>query len=220
MEAGDSVCIKFAEFEHELSQVHELTHNEYLKKGYITPRKDQKLVHYPLFDASSDTRTLLFIYNGDVAGTISLTFDSLDGLPLDVTFREECNEIRKEGKKVAAVWRLVVNNQFRNAAKIIKYLLHYTISYLRANDVDIFLFAVHPKHAPMYARFVNAQIVSVKALAPGEAIRTSAVLMRADHQLLPSEIRAFSHAFSDIEEYLKEDHLKDFIQKDEQRKAS
>ena len=79
-----------------------LAFQTYAAKGYTLPNPQGLLVSK--FDTHPDTFTILAEDQQDQpAGTVSLIFDSAQGLPCDPIFAHDLARLRNEGRKIAEV---------------------------------------------------------------------------------------------------------------------
>jgi hypothetical protein len=168
----------------DLQAVYRLTHACYVNNKYCAPHPSGLVIHYPIFDHISETTTLIAMLHGKIAGAISLTEDSPVGLSIDAEFKQDCDRIRHEGKRVGAVWRLVVEESSHNSRTVVVHLMNAMIDLLLQKKISTALMAVNPKHKSVYERMLNASAIGY---AEGTAGLQSApaVLLSFDPADLP-----------------------------------
>ena len=169
----------------ELREVYKLTHNCYVTSGYTSAHASRIVVHYPIFDHIEQTTILVAVLHGKIVGSVSLTYDGpLHGFSVDEDFKDSCEAIRAEGKSVATVWRLVVDDSVRGNRSVLMSLVNEVVHRLRWNGVLTALFAVNPKHQKVYQRLLNMEVVAQK-LETGGLSNAPAILLRADADKIP-----------------------------------
>ena len=104
----------------EMDEVYKLTHDQYVKEGYIAPQPDGRLRHYPHLDGIPETTVLIAVDEGRVVGTNTLTLDGPAGLHVesDSAFKTIASFYRiaaaASGTKLACSWRIVTHPEARN----------------------------------------------------------------------------------------------------------
>jgi hypothetical protein len=179
--------VKRIQTRQDLVDVYKLTHDSYVENNYAPPHASLMLIHYPYFDHLRETEVLIARLRGEIVGTVSYTLDGPSGLTVDEDFRERCNEERASGKRIAAVWRLVVDEKHRNQREIVTALIREVIVGLRENNVRSAFFSVNPRHVNVYKKMLNMEIVAQKEITHG--LRNApAVLLLGDPQNLPARV--------------------------------
>ena len=90
-------------------------------------------------------------YRDDVLfATVSVVPDSDLGLPMDILYKQELNEIRSQNKKIAEVGQFAVDHklvqQLTASAPLLKLVLEYAIQ----KSLDYLCIAINPKHDSFY----------------------------------------------------------------------
>lgn len=168
----------------ELEAVYRLTHDAYVGRGYIEPRRDGRLVHYPHLDNIPETTVLVAKRGGKIVGTISLTIDGPAGLHVDEDFKKETNCIRREERKLGACWRIATTSASRNEGIVVLKLLREVARLGKEMNVMTGVFTMNPRHRRVYERLLNMEVVAYRASTHG--LRSApAVLMRWDMEKCP-----------------------------------
>jgi hypothetical protein len=155
----ENLTFKIAETQDELEAAYRLTHDVYVKNGYmdICPSG----LRFNFFNALPYTQTFIVKDGPQTVMTMSLFPDSSFGLPLDSNFQSQVDVLRRQGRYVAEVGANVshINNQ-----KAIMYLMKtmHTCAkdYLKVDDLVI---TVHPKHKNFYEYILGFEIIGEKA---------------------------------------------------------
>lgn len=173
----------------ELDQVYRMTHDAYVEMGFIDPRPDGRLVHYPHLDALLETIVLVATEGGRIVGTNSLTFDGPAGLHVDEDFKAEADLVRATGRKLASSYRINTLLECRQRSDIVKALIRETVRVALANGIETCLFIFHKRHERIYRKLLN---MTTAAERPEIACVRNfpAVFMRCDFEDLPAWCRA------------------------------
>ena len=172
----------------EMKMVHRLTHDCYVSKGYAPPQPNGLLNHYPEFDHLPQTTVFVAIQHGEVVGSISMTVDGPKGLTVDGDFKEECDAMRKSGRKLATAWRLVMKHSVNPSRRVLMSLIKETATLATRKGANTWLFTVNPRHESVYRRLLKMYAVSHKEGTHG-LVNAPAVLLRADNESLPGAWR-------------------------------
>ncbi|MFH1023802.1 MAG: hypothetical protein V1809_10505 [Planctomycetota bacterium] len=179
-----NVVIRPIESDGELDEVYRITHDAYVERGYCRPRPAGRLVHYPHLDGISETTVFVAVVEGTIVGTNSLTVDGPAGLQVDEDFKTECDEIRKEGRMLAASWRLATRNAYRDERNVIMGLIKETVMCAVDMGVLTCVFTFNPRHERVYQRLLNMKTV-VRSEGTAGLDNAPAVFMRCDVENLP-----------------------------------
>ncbi|SMC26415.1 hypothetical protein SAMN02746041_02635 [Desulfacinum hydrothermale DSM 13146] len=145
----DRPSIKIAETVDEYEQAFRLVHDTYLRTGYLKEPKP----HGMLFGIHSLLpETVVFVAKSylTVLSTLTEIFDTPSfGLPMDVIYRKELDELRKEGRKIVELSALVTppKLRWRNLFMLLAQVMYQYSQYRGVNDLCI---AVNPKHVRFY----------------------------------------------------------------------
>lgn len=182
--SGNPIAIRPIQNSVELDAVYRMTHNAYVDMGFIDPKPDARLIHYPHLDALSETTILVATMNGEIVGTNSLTFDNPTGLHVDEDFKGETDCIRGEGRVLAASFRINTCKEVRQRNAIVMGLIGETVRLALSRGVETCLFIFHKRHERIYQRLLNMRTVAEKPEIA--CVRNfPAVFMRCDFEDLP-----------------------------------
>lgn len=145
----DRPAIKFAETIDERQQAFRLLHDNYLHLGYLSEPKPSGLLFniYALLP-----NTAIFIAKSYLSVISSLTeiFDSEEfGLPMDIIYRDELDQLRGEGRRLVELSALVTppKLRWRNLFMVLCQVMYQYSIYRGVDDLCI---AVNPKHVRFY----------------------------------------------------------------------
>jgi len=142
--------IKIANTLEEREAVFRLAYQVYLEKGYIKENTNKWLLHP--FDTSQET--VIFIVqdtNKNIAGTVTLVFDSYRKLPADKIYKDELNSLRQSNKKIIEISRLVISPDYRNSREVLVLLFNYLAIYSHhVKNYDNLVIEVNPRHKEYY----------------------------------------------------------------------
>jgi hypothetical protein len=153
----------------------------YAARGYrTTPLPSQQLPTRVTLTASA---------NDDTVGTITIGFDSDEGLHVDELFASETDALRRAGRKLCEFTKLAMDSVVRSK-RVLASLFHVAYIYgYRVMGLDDLLIEVNPRHVRYYERMLGFEVFGNRRLNP--RVNAPAVLMR-----LP-----FSHARCEIERF-------------------
>jgi hypothetical protein len=145
---GSRLMLKIADTKEELEGCFAVLHDTYVESGFMKPDPSgmRLSIHYAL----PTTTTLCAIYDGKVAGTVSLIRESALGMPLQEAF--DLTELRVKGGCIVEISALAVSRTFRKNSGIIllplmKFLYDYCITRVNTRHLVI---AVNPRHIRRY----------------------------------------------------------------------
>ncbi|MFH1022488.1 MAG: glycosyltransferase [Planctomycetota bacterium] len=168
----------------ELDEVYRITHDAFLERGYCRPQADGRLVHYPRLDGIPETTVLVAIVQGEIVGTVSFTLDGPAGLHVDGDFREVCDRIRKEGKRMAGLWRIATRSRFRCEKEVVMALFRTCGHLIWDAGVEVSVYTFNPRHERIYQRLFNMTTVATNDGTKGLS-NAPAVFMRLDTPNVP-----------------------------------
>jgi hypothetical protein len=153
--------------ESELAEIWQLTHTEYLRKGYITPQPSGLWSHYSHLERAPETVQLVAIVDGDIVGTVTYTLDGPNGLHTDVDYPNETELIRKIGIPLACSWRIVTASEFHSQHSVAHALMVETARELVEYGEPILLCTFHPRHARYYERRLGFSVIAQREESAG-----------------------------------------------------
>jgi hypothetical protein len=168
----------------DLDHLYRLVHDAYVEQGYVDLRADGRLLFNAEFDNRPETTVLIVEGAGVLLGSISLTLDGPHGLPVDKDFNATCNLIRKEGRTLASVWRLVTRHGHADERRLVMTLIGEVTREAVNRGVQTSLCAVNPKHEHFYKRLLSMNSVACSRGTRGLK-NAPGVCMRCDIENVP-----------------------------------
>ncbi len=168
-------------------RAYRLAYRVYSENGLVPPDSDGLIVCSS--DAQSDTLTLLAEdSNHQEAGTISLVFDSPNGLPCDELYRNELIPLRSQGRRLVEVTRLAISKQHTHSKVLLVQLFNFVSVFARhkGGGTD-FVIEVHPRHVAYYQKLLMFHPLGSEKPCP-RANGAPAVLLRLDLDAQAEEI--------------------------------
>lgn len=160
---------------HEITQVKSLAHDAYVDQGYILPQPDGLLHLNEQFDTLPQTSIAAVKQGRNIIASLSYVKDSNKKLPVNADFQPFVERIRYEGKSIAALYRLVADNKFRNNYNLIVHLFDNVMVDMLDKGISTGLIEVNPKHASFYEnRFGAINVAAGRATG----LESPAVLLR------------------------------------------
>jgi hypothetical protein len=131
--------------------------------------------------------TLLAYEKDQIVGTITVGFDSPEGLTVDDMYKAEVDQLRKEGRKVAEVTKLAVDERIRSKS-VLAGLFHIGYIYSRyIHHCTDYVIEVNPRHALFYKRMLGFVLIGEERHCA--RVNAPAVLLRLDFDHADQEIR-------------------------------
>lgn len=183
---NDPVTVKQAETQEELEAAYRLVHHSYVEAGYINPHPSGLRVR--IFEVLPQTATFIAIEKGEVVGTISLIVDSPLGLPMEESYREEVNALRRQGRKIAEVSGLAVTKGSRNLGVFVR-LCKYATLFAISVGVEDLCIGISPEHAPFFKEVYLFETMG-EVRSYSSAKEDPVVALRLDLNLFPALCRA------------------------------
>lgn len=87
----------------ETLSVLEFVRSVYVRSGLLAAH-----AVYPHWARWDDVETTILVAEegGELVGTVSITMDSENGLPVDLDYKDEVDRVRHDDRRLACVWRL------------------------------------------------------------------------------------------------------------------
>ena len=141
------VSVKVAETEAEVLGAAAVVHDAYVARGLVPahPSGHRVTAHAVL----PTTHTLVAKIGERVIGAISLVQDGPLGLPLEGVYRDEVEQFRAAGDRLAEVGSLAIAPEHRNKG-LVQLLYRYVFDVAVARGADRFVIAVHPRSESAY----------------------------------------------------------------------
>ncbi len=132
----------------DLRQAFRLVHDSFVGQGFIKPVAGGLRIRH--FEAAGETATFVAKKDEDVVGVLGFIIDSPDlGLPSDVAFRPELDEMRRKGMKLMEGTNQTVVPAFRKSAVAME-LIRCGGAHALMHRCDMTVVAISPRHAPFY----------------------------------------------------------------------
>lgn len=145
----DKPAIKFAETKEELEQAFALVYKIYMEKKYIKDPKDHGL-YFSIFSLLPTTVHIIAKSYLTVISTLTEIFDTKEfGLPMDLIYKEELDELRLQGRQVAELSSLATPREYR-WKNIFLYQVQVMFWYSLYKGVDDICIAINPRHVRYY----------------------------------------------------------------------
>lgn len=157
-----------------------LVNRMYATRGYTLPGST---------DANNNVFTLLATEQEHTIGTLSIGFDSDDGLLVDDLFRAEVDSLRRQGRRVCEFTKLAVDHVVRSR-KVLASLFH--VAYIWAHRIhrfDDLVIEVNPRHVRFYERMLGFAQFGPQRL--NRRVNAPAVLLRLDFGHAQSQVGHF-----------------------------
>ncbi|MEN3366082.1 MAG: hypothetical protein V7606_3356 [Burkholderiales bacterium] len=141
-----------------------------------------------------DKLTLTADTGGNTIGTMSLYFDSRDGLPADENFRDELDELRAQNRRLCEPSRLAID--WYTPKRVFAALIH--ISHIYSHKIlgnTDWIIEVNPRHAAFYKRMLGFRELAGERMCT--RANAPAVLLRLDCQYMASQIQKLGGLFED-----------------------
>jgi hypothetical protein len=155
-EACADVTYRVARGKSDRTAAFRLVYENYLAKRLIQPNPYRlRVTPYHLLPT---TQVFIASRAGEVICTVTLIGDGQYGLPMESIYGDEVHSARRDGLYVGEVSCLAVKEvDFRKFLPTFMQLTRVMAQFARANNMDQFLIAAHPKHARFYQRFMGME---------------------------------------------------------------
>ncbi len=179
-----------------------LLYKEYLRTGYVFEQQSSHIL-FNIHHLLPETAVFITKISNRPESTLTQFLDnSLFGLPSDLIYQDELDQLRDKGRVIAELGSLVTRKQFRWQNQFL-YLCRTMYWYARIKNVNDWIISVNPKHVPYYKTIFLFEIFGQEKFHPG--VRAPAVLMRLDLERIQENLMA---AYGNMEE---ECNLHDFF---------
>jgi hypothetical protein len=173
----------------QLFDIYRLAYESYQTSDHFVPRLDGLWISHPNIDHSAQTMILTAKLDDELVGTVSMTRDGPQGVPLDQDLSRTCELIRSGRRSMAQVWRLLVKESCPIKLSILSCLLSAATQHLLSQGVQTILYLVQDKHAEECRDLANGLILTRMPSAPGLS-NAQSVLMRSETENLQCVISA------------------------------
>lgn len=174
------VTIRAADTDGHRSSANILVHRMYATRGYTTAFGAS---------ASPNVMTLVATDRHETIGTISVGFDSPNGLLADDLFLHEIDELRAQGRWICEFTKLAMDHVVQSK-RVLASLFHTAYIWAhRLMDFDDVVIEVNPRHVRYYQRALGFTVMGPERL--NRRVEAPAVLLRLD----------FAHAREQIDRF-------------------
>jgi hypothetical protein len=163
--------------------------NDRVDKASILVQRMYSWRGYKAGEIKTDpNRVTLLAYEQDtIVGTITVGFDSPEGLTVDDMYKTEVDQLRSQGRKVAEVTKLAVDENIRSK-RVLAGLFHIGYVYSRyIHHCTDYVIEVNPRHALFYKRMLGFKLIGEEKNCA--RVNAPAVLLRLDFDYADKEIR-------------------------------
>lgn len=149
LDSIDRPAIKISETLDEYGQAFNIVYKEYSSVGYIK-NPHQSELHYGIHSLLPTTCVFVFKAYLDVISTLTQVEDSeLFGLPMDALYKEELDELRAQGRRVAEICALATPAEGR-WHNLLMFLGKAYFQYATQAGINDIMIMVNPKHVSFY----------------------------------------------------------------------
>ena len=189
----------------DLVGAYRLTHDVFLRQGYILP--DETGIRIRPFEALPETATFIAKSGEEVVGVTSIVIDSPElGLPTDKAFKVELDRLRAQGRKICEGTNWLVADSYRNSA-VMTELMRCSFAHALAVGCTDFLGTVSPGHAKFFNLLGFEQISDVRSYS--KEIEDPVVVVRFDLSALSKVLEDIIEGQDEVELFLKRYYVDD-----------
>jgi hypothetical protein len=110
--------------------------------------------------------TLVAHQEDKVAGTVTLGLDGPSGLVVDALYKNEVDKLRGQGRKIAELTRLAVDESSASKA-VLAALFHIAFIYaFHIHKFSDFVIEVNPRHVLFYKRMLGFNLIGEEKMCP------------------------------------------------------
>jgi len=151
----EGIVFKIAKTEEELEKAFRVVHDSYVAEKYMQP--DPSGMRLSLYHAMPYTTTFIGERAGEVEIATSLFMDSPIGLPMDLLYKTELDDIRRQYRLIAEIGAFAVRPGQKNrdtnvALHLQKLVCHYAMERLRIDDIVV---TINPRHRLFYKHIIH-----------------------------------------------------------------
>jgi hypothetical protein len=161
-----------------------LVNRRYAWRGYGT----STMSPIPRLD-DSNRITLVAVGHDETIGTITIGFDSENGLFVDDLFATEADALRRKGRSICEFTKLAMDSLVRSK-RVLASLFHVAYIYAhRLKGFDCLLIEVNPRHVRYYEKMLGFKAIASERL--NSRVNAPAVLMCLDFSHAQDQISRF-----------------------------
>lgn len=145
----DRPSIKIAEDLNDYAEAFRIVYEAYREVGYI-PEPHPSQMQYSIFSMLPSTCVFVFKQYLKPISTLTQVLDSeLFGLPMDNLYKNEVDELRSQGRKIAEIGALATSKESR-WNNLLMFLGKAYFQYAKLIGINDILITVNPKHVEFY----------------------------------------------------------------------
>lgn len=130
--------------------------------------------------------TLVAHQEDKIAGTVTLGLDSPKGLVVDELYKAEVDKLRAQGRKIAELTKLAVDESAASKA-VLAALFHIAFIYaFHIHKYTDFVIEVNPRHVLFYKRMLGFDLIGEEKMCP--RVEAPAVLLHLDFDYIDRQI--------------------------------
>ena len=176
-----SFKIRAADSLRERNWAHLLVDRMYATRGYHSSA--------PADDESPWRKTFLASDHNSAVGTLTIGFESPDGLVVDKLFPAEVEQFRAAGQQVCEFTKLAMDRRVRSP-RVLAALFHVAHIYAhRLKNLSTLLIEVNPRHVRYYETMLGFKVVAAERHNP--RVNAPAVLLALDLPYAHEQIGKF-----------------------------
>lgn len=177
------ICAVIALERRDLESAAALVGGRYAARGYLCDPADARQRHG--HQQSSSYFTLLAGAGEEKVGTVTLGFDSTDGLLVDEGNQARVDEMRAKGARLTELVRLAVTER-AESTRVLAALFNAAYGLGRARNATDLLIEVNPRHVNFYTRSLGFEVIGSERICP--RVGAPAVLLRLEVATLSQRI--------------------------------
>ncbi|MHC4996036.1 MAG: N-acyl amino acid synthase FeeM domain-containing protein [Planctomycetota bacterium] len=137
----------------QLKSAYRLVHDTFVEQGYILPAPGG--IRMRPFEALPEMATFIAQdTDGRVVAVMSVVPDTLNlGLPSDIAFKPELDDMRRQGRRLGEVTNLAVIAEYRNSNVFLE-LARYMQAHAMSVGLDELFIAISPGHTAFFETFL------------------------------------------------------------------
>jgi len=152
---GRDIAVKFASERSEWEEAFHLVAANYRAVGYEAA--SSRPLRMTLYHALPDTKILVAKHAGHVVATFSIVLDNtLLGLPMESSYREEITALRNQGHRLMETTSLADTGlSLREFRQVFMTMIRVGMQYHTAQGGDSYVITVVPRHKNFYAKVLG-----------------------------------------------------------------
>ncbi|MES2041063.1 MAG: long-chain N-acyl amino acid synthase [Pseudomonadota bacterium] len=160
--------VKLVNSRNDRESINMLVNQRFSSRGYANPELS-KAMNVLSLQATIDNRAV---------GTLSVQFDSGDGLPLDKLYQFELDSLRRRGAKLCQFTKLAVEKEVKSRS-VLASLFHIAeIWAFRVRHYNYICIEVNPRHVAFYQRMLKFTVLS--DVRDNQQVQAPSVLLGID----------------------------------------